>query len=225
MKPSHFAHVLLAAGLASHGFGESVIQFPIATIINVTEGTGQVLISVLRTNDLDSVVSVDYASTNNTATPGIDYRDVAGTLTFAAGQTNLSISVPILNDSEIEAVESFQILLRNPSAGAILGSRTTALVRISDNDVGLQTEYASYRAAEDRQTVTIGVVRGDDGNFPITVDFTTMDGTAKAGADYVATSGTLTFAPSERIQAVKINLLNDGLKEGLETFLWAWSPG
>ena len=198
--------------------GKSVIQFPTPTTINVTEGTGQILISVLRTNDLDSVVSVDYASTNNTATPGIDYRDVAGTLTFAAGQTNLSISVPILNDGEIEAVESFQIVLSNPSAGAILGSRTTALVRISDNDVGLQTEYASYRAAEDRQTVTIGVVRGDDGNFPITVDFTTMDGTAKAGADYVATSGTLTFAPGERIQAVKINLLNDGLKEGLETF-------
>jgi hypothetical protein len=43
-----------------------------------------------------------------------------------------------------------------------------------------------------------------------TVDYSTADGTAVAGRDYVATSGTLTFAPAETVKTILIPTLDDG---------------
>ena len=53
----------------------------------------------------------------------------------------------------------------------------------------------------------------------VTVDYETADGTATAGADYTATSGTLTFAAGERSKTVSVAILDDALDEGKETFL------
>ena len=52
----------------------------------------------------------------------------------------------------------------------------------------------------------------------VTVDFATADGTAHAGQDYVATSGTLTFAPHERARTVSVTVNADGVVEPAETF-------
>ena len=52
----------------------------------------------------------------------------------------------------------------------------------------------------------------------VTVDYATEDGTAKAGQDYVATSGTLTFAAGEQVKTVSVPILDDGHDEGHETF-------
>ncbi len=63
----------------------------------------------------------------------------------------------------------------------------------------------------------------------VTVDYATADGTATAGADYTAASGTLTFAPGETEQTVAVTILDDAHDEGEETFTltlrnpsWAW---
>ena len=53
---------------------------------------------------------------------------------------------------------------------------------------------------------------------PVTVDYATADGTAAAGADYTAASGTLTFAPGETAKTVSVALLDDAVDEGKETF-------
>ena len=52
----------------------------------------------------------------------------------------------------------------------------------------------------------------------VTVDYATSDGTAKAGEDYTATSGTLTFAAGERVKTVSVPILDDSHDEGDETF-------
>ena len=51
----------------------------------------------------------------------------------------------------------------------------------------------------------------------VTVDYATADGTAKAGADYTAVSGALTFAPGERTKTVSVAVLDDAHDEGSET--------
>jgi hypothetical protein len=53
---------------------------------------------------------------------------------------------------------------------------------------------------------------------PITVDFTTRNGTALAGSDYVATSGTLTFAPGEVTQPITVLVIGDTVTEDIEVF-------
>ena len=52
----------------------------------------------------------------------------------------------------------------------------------------------------------------------VTVDYATSDGTATAGEDYTATSGTLTFAAGERVKTVPVPILDDSHDEGHETF-------
>ena len=69
-------------------------------------------------------------------------------------------------NSLVEGTQDFEIILRNPSGGAVLGDRPEATVRITDNDKGLQFEFGSYSVAEDAGTVLVGVLRGDDGASP-----------------------------------------------------------
>jgi WD40 repeat protein len=53
---------------------------------------------------------------------------------------------------------------------------------------------------------------------PVSVSFSTADGTATAGADFVATSGTIAFAPGETARTVLVQALDDTLSEPTETF-------
>lgn len=213
---------LLAAGLflaaLSTGFAQSTIQFT-ATTCTVAENAGLATVTVQRTGDTNTTVTVDYATANGTATAALDYSATNGTLTFAAGETNQTISVPILNDGLVEAsYETFTVTLSNPTGGAALGTPATATVRITENDKGLQLEYSSYRVGEAEGFVLLGVMRGDDGEFPVSVDFATSDSTATNGLDYTATNGTLSFADGEKVKLFTVPILNDGLKEGSEYF-------
>ena len=54
---------------------------------------------------------------------------------------------------------------------------------------------------------------------PVTVHYTTVDGTAKAGSDYVATTGTVTFAPGQLNKTVSVQIKGDKVKEKNESFL------
>jgi predicted dienelactone hydrolase len=209
------AVALIGFVLTAHS--ASVIQFTGRTF-DVMEGAAAAQIIVQRTNDLERVVTVDFATTNLTATPGVDYLDVATTLTFQAGETDQIVAVPILNDAEVELRETFQAILKNPGDGAALGAWTTATVRIDDNDVGAQVEYANYQVREDEAFVMIAVVRGDDGESPVSVDFNTADGSALAGQDYVSTNGTLEITARDRPSLLIIPILNDGVRESNKTF-------
>ncbi|MFO0809261.1 MAG: Calx-beta domain-containing protein [Gemmataceae bacterium] len=54
--------------------------------------------------------------------------------------------------------------------------------------------------------------------LPVTVNYATADGTAVAGSDYAATTGTVTFAPGYTAAMIRVPLLNDATAEGSETF-------
>ncbi|MBI3416817.1 MAG: hypothetical protein HY043_16125 [Verrucomicrobia bacterium] len=102
-------------------FAASSIQFSAATV-TVAENAGNVLVSVARTGDLDTVVTVDFLTADNSAKAEEDYTAAVGTLNFATGQTNQIIQVAILNDGLREAMETFSVMLttRPPFQGATL---------------------------------------------------------------------------------------------------------
>jgi hypothetical protein len=68
------------------------------------------------------------------------------------------------------------------------------------------------------KTVSVPVSLNTDAPFPVSVNFTTKDGSAAAGSDYVATSGTLTFQPGFRFLSVPVQVKGDTVKELNETF-------
>ena len=213
---------LLAAGIflaAVHaGFGQSTLQFS-TNLYYVAENAGSVILTVQRTGDTNAAVSVDYASTNGTAIAGSDYTATSGTLTFAAGETNQTIAVPILNDGLVEPTvyETFTVTLSNPT-NAVLGTRTVATVRITDNDKGLQFEFTSYSVAEDAGSVLHRRGAGRRWELP------GQRGLCHQQPDARPTAWT-TRRPTARCRSRRgrrfktftVPILNDGLKEANET--------
>ena len=86
------------------------------------ENDGEIKISVVRTGDLNSVVTVQYETSNGEAVAGHDYIYTAGKLTFSSGERVKTVTVPIIDDNEYEPDESFFIkwVLQSPASSGCL---------------------------------------------------------------------------------------------------------
>jgi len=109
------------------------VQFA-ATSYVVNENAGSVVVSVTRIGNVTNAATVNYATSNGTATQPGDYTSSSGSLQFAAGETVKSFVVPTTNDQSIERPESFNIVLSSGTAGAMEGSPFTSTITIIDDD-------------------------------------------------------------------------------------------
>ncbi len=87
----------------------------------------------------------------------------------------------------------------------------------------LQFSTSNYSVTENGGSLTVTVTRTGGSDGTVTVGYATADGTAMAGADYVATSGTLTFADSALSQTFTVTILDDAVFEGDENLNLALS--
>ena len=78
-------------------------------------------------------VTVDYATTDGTATAGSDYTATSGTLTFAAGETEKTVSVPVLDDAHDEGSETLTLTLSNASGAHIADGTATGTINNTDH--------------------------------------------------------------------------------------------
>ena len=198
------------------------LQFS-ATAFSVAENAASVSITVTRTDGSAGAVTVDYASSDGSATAGSDYIATAGTLDFADGVNSQSFNVPILDDTLFEGDETFNLNLSNVTGGANLGTQTTATVTIIEDDPpppagSLQFSAAAFSVAEGGASVTVSVMRSGGSAGTVTVDYASADGSATAGSDYTATAGTLDFVDGVTSQSFSVAILDDGLFEGDEDF-------
>ncbi|MFM6406279.1 MAG: Calx-beta domain-containing protein, partial [Microcystis sp.] len=127
--PSHFPPQL--KGIVEVLNGTSTISVSDTTI---NESQNQATVTVKLTGISHQAFTVDYSTNNGTAKAGQDYTSVSGTLTFNAGESQKTITIPINNDSNYEGNETFTLNLSNPIGGAVLGT-STATITIIDNDV------------------------------------------------------------------------------------------
>lgn len=78
-------------------------------------------------------MNVSYSTAPGNATAGLDYTSVAGSLSFAPGESSKDITVPILGDQIVEGPEVFTVALSGPT-GARLGAPAKVTVTIVDDD-------------------------------------------------------------------------------------------
>ena len=175
----------------------------------VAEGTSNAVITVTRNAIETGVISVEYSTTDQTALAGQRYVTTRGVLTFTNGQASASFNVPIIDNTSVDGDQYLQLNLFNPSTGVSLVN-SNATLTILDNDTGLQFSGANYRTPKGT-TITIPVLRTSATNFPVSVDFSTKDGSATAPNYYNATNGTLTFLPGETIKTFNVVALNNNL--------------
>ena len=190
--------------------------------VTVTEGNGggvNAVFTVSLTSASGQAVSVDYATADGTATAGADYTATSGNLSFTAGQTTRTITVPTSGDLLDEIDETFTISLANPVNAAI--SDPLGLGTITDNDATPTLSADDVTVTEgDTGTVnaTFAVNLSAPSGRAVSVDFATANGSATAPADYVATSGTLDFAAGQTAKTVTVVVNADVLDEINETF-------
>ncbi len=205
------------------------IQFTAATY-TVVEGAGPATIAVSRSGGAAGGATVDFATSNGTATAGADYTTTTGTLTFGVGQTSLTFAVPIADDAVADGVETVNLTLSNPGPNATttLGLRTTAVLRIVDNELTVAFATPTYSARESAGVATIAVELTGVNVTPVTVAWATGNVTAQAGSDYgtrgsaTAPSGVLTFPAggtpaTVRTRTFAVPILQDTIVEGTET--------
>lgn len=101
----------------------------------LSEGGGTAFIRVNRIGGFNAAFSIDYATSDGTATAGSDYTATRGTLTFTRGGPNsLFFSIPIIDDTRRETGELVNLTLSNPTDGAVLSGKSNATLRIINND-------------------------------------------------------------------------------------------
>src|SRR5437588_5493607 len=122
--------VIVKADISS-GLGPKTLQFNQSSYV-VTEASTSVTITVNRLGDASGAATVDYATSDGTATERSDYITARGTLRFAPGETSKSFVVLINDDSFVEGTETFNVTLSNPT-GVNLSAPPTVTVYIDDN--------------------------------------------------------------------------------------------
>jgi chitinase len=186
------------------------------------DGTTNLAFTVKLSAAASGPVTVAYTTSNGTARAGQDYVAQTGTLTFAAGETSKIVNVLVTGDRAVEGNETVRLTLSSPvgaaikdglAIGTIVNDDSTALPSLSISDVSSAEGSA---AAPGHTTFTVSLSSAAAG--PVTVNFTTADGTAVAGSDYVARSGTLTFAAGETQKTIQVVLIGDAVSEANEVF-------
>jgi hypothetical protein len=189
--------------------------------VTVTEGnagTRAATFTVTLSAPSSEAVTVAYETSDDTATAD-DYRAASGTLTFAPGQTEKTITVLVNGDRLGEANETFAVNLSSPTNATISDGQGIGTIldnepRISISDV-TKAEGKKGRTTLFTFTVTLSVPYDQ----PVTMSFRTVNGTAKTSdSDYVAKSGTLTFAPGETTKTITITVKGDSKRESNEYF-------
>jgi hypothetical protein len=182
-------------------------------------GTTDLVFEVTLDAAHSAQVTIDFAAQDVSASVADnDYVAASGTLTFAPGETSETVTVQVIGDTVFEANETFRVLLSNPvnaSIGAGSGQGT-----IFNDDVRLF--IGNFALAEGNSGTTdfvFDVALEGPYPLPVSVDFATRDSSATvADNDYVAASGTLTFAPGETSEAVTVQVIGDTAFEANETF-------
>ena len=190
--------------------------------VAVTEGnTGTVnaTFTVMLSTAGSNTVTVNYATTDDTAIAPVDYQATSGVLTFNPGDLTKTIIVPVNGDTLDEASETFFVNLSNATNGTLLDNQGQGT--ITDNDPAPSLSVNDVSVAEgDAGTIpaTFTVRLSAASGRTATVNYATADDTAQAGSDYQTISGTLTFNPGDTAKTVNILINGDTTFEPDETF-------
>jgi hypothetical protein len=218
LNPSTDQVVATAIGTIEDDDNNSALSVGDASADEPRAATGSLGFTVSLSQASERPVSVAWRTENGTATAGSDYTAAAGVVEFAPGEKAKQVTVELLADGVSEANETLRLLLSDPQGvgpgklvdaeaqGTIVDANAPPSLSISDT-VTREGEGATF-------TVTLSGTT----DRTVTVNFGTVDGTAKAGSDYVARVGTLSFAPGEKTKSLSVTVTDDTAAEPMEDF-------
>jgi uncharacterized delta-60 repeat protein/uncharacterized repeat protein (TIGR01451 family) len=177
-------------------------QFAFSTpVYAVNENGGPAIITVIRKGGSAGVASINFATSAGSSTPGVDFLQTNGTLSFGIGEVSKSFSVPIINNSVQDPPRFIALSLTGASPTNALGSPSTAILNIID-DESFNQPPGGIDTTVDPSVGFNGNVQAlivqPDGKYLAGGDFTTADGLARNRIARLNADGSLdaTFSSS-----------------------------
>ncbi len=209
-EPTESFLVRLSGNGISDGDAQGTIQdddAPLTVSIydeQASEGDGSLLLPVRLSRPSSRLVTVQFASSDETAEEGLDYVSSQGIVIFQRGSTEGKIRIQILEDSEVESEETFQVTLSNVRHAEI--AQETGTGTILDNDGSPTISVQSVTVS--RQAAMFDIHLSMPSLLPILISYATEDGSAYAGEDYEPVAGQVMFAPGEVSKTIEVKLLS-----------------
>jgi hypothetical protein len=155
---------------------------------------------------------------------GSDFIEVGGAqLTFPAlagpGPTTLPITIKVKGDTVDENDESFTLQLLNSTSGAVVASATGTILNDDNNSKLTINDASADEPSTGTATLKFTISLAPASDRAVSVNWATANGTAAAGTDYTAASGSVSFAPGETTKDVTVSVTGDTVNEDNETVL------
>ncbi|RIA18621.1 Calx-beta domain-containing protein [Ectopseudomonas oleovorans] len=190
---------------------------------DAAEGTS-LTFTVTRTGSTEGTSTVNWRI-NHGDTDVSDFFATSGTLTFADGQSEMVLTIPVRSDRDVEIDEHFSVELYQPGPGSTIdaGAGSAAgVIRNDDIDLTLASVVAQVHEGDNGTPgrLHFTVTRSGDTSGETSVDWQVQAGSATA-ADFpggVLPSGSVVFAAGETHKDIYIDVLGDGFDEGDEQF-------
>nr|XP_006812422.1 PREDICTED: G protein coupled receptor 98-like protein isoform X1 [Saccoglossus kowalevskii] len=224
-------------------FGSFVFSSTSRPVVS-QEGNVQVTLQIIREFGIMGAVRVDYATLNYVETlpnmpPFIrrakefeDFIPIQGSVIFMDGQTEVNITIDLLDDNIPEEQESVFVyitdvnLISNPQSSPVersprIGSDSIGQIQIVANDNAngvLQLSESTVVVTEDHIGPFINVTRTAGSFGMVTVRFQAIAMTAQASIDYSVSSSDVILLNGETYKAIPVEIVNDGIPEVEETF-------
>jgi hypothetical protein len=191
--------------------------------IFVSEASGQIFVNLQRVGSGIGVVAVNIAATDGSATATNDYVLNDQLVTFADGILQASVAVLIVDDAVFEQDESFLLSISNAQGGTIGPSSTTTVTIVNDDAPppagSITFSVASLNVLEASGAVQIEIVRSSGTGGAVSVEYTTVGGSAISGEDYQFVFGVIDFADGVGgIKVISIPIVDDSAFEADEYF-------
>jgi hypothetical protein len=188
--------------------------------VTVTEGnagTTTAVFTVSLSAPSSLGIAVSYVTSDGGATAGSDYLAGSGRLTFAPGETSKTVTILVTGDRVGEENEFFLVNLHSPANATIADGQGQGTIMDDEPRINV-IDVTKIEGNSGTTQVNFTVSLSAAYDAPVTVHFATANGTATAGNDYQASSGTLTIPVGQTSATISVLVNGDRLPESNETF-------
>nr|XP_022330894.1 sodium/calcium exchanger 2-like isoform X5 [Crassostrea virginica] len=162
----------------------------------------------------EGTVTVEFETREGSGKAGKDFKYQTGSLTFKDTEYRQSITIDIINDNQFENDCDFYVILKNTTNGTSLGDPSVTRITIVDDDEPGEFQFEAPHVYADLSSgkVKINVLREHGVDGKVTMEYSTIDGTAIGGSslskdvDYIQSSGTLEFKHQETYKTIEIKI-------------------
>ncbi|HYC90309.1 MAG TPA: Calx-beta domain-containing protein [Thermoanaerobaculia bacterium] len=198
---------------------------PSITINDVTQGEGNAgvtpfVFTVTLSNPTTLPVSVNYTTTPDTATTGLDFVPAAGVLLIAPGTTSNTITVDVVGDTLFEPNEQFFVNLSDP-VNATFAEPPSGLGTIVDDEAQptiIINDVSQNEGNAGTTPFTFTVTLSGPSANAVSINWTTAPGTAISGTDFTPSSGNLIIPAGSLTGTIVVDVIGDTAFEPNETF-------